>query len=365
MTSDNLLTAFGVDRRMGRGEIRTIRRGRDVTVAARLESSLWPALWNYWHPVAFSADVTDKPHAAKLLDQRLVLARLGDRLACFRDLCVHRGTPLSLGWIDGEELVCAYHGWCYDAAGACTRIPALPADHPIPRRARAEAFATEERYGIVWVCLGEPAAPIPAFPEADDPAYKLTYYPAVTWRASAARRTENFVDAAHFPWVHENILGTCDHPEVPVFTISRHGEELRYAFEDLPNPMHPMPHRRVYRLHRPFTIHQRKVRTGDDEVEVSFHAVCPNAAKESTAYFAVGRNFPLDPAEEARRFALDELINAQDKPVVESQRPEELPLDLAAELHLKGPDAVAVAYRRFMAELGIDVDAPAPSDVEG
>jgi nitrite reductase/ring-hydroxylating ferredoxin subunit len=152
MTSDNLLTAFGVDRRMGRGEIRTIRRGRDVTVAARLESSLWPALWNYWHPVAFSADVTDKPHAAKLLDQRLVLARLGDRLACFRDLCVHRGTPLSLGWIDGEELVCAYHGWCYDAAGACTRIPALPADHPIPRRARAEAFATEERYGIVWVC---------------------------------------------------------------------------------------------------------------------------------------------------------------------------------------------------------------------
>ena len=124
-------------------------------------------------------------------------------------------------------------------------------------------------------------------------------------------------------------------------------------------------HRRVYRIHRPFTIHQRKVRTGDDDVEVSFQATCPNAANESTAIFLViGRNFPLTSEEEASRFEIDELINAQDRPIVESQRPEELPLDLAAELHLKGPDAVAVAYRRFLAELGVDVDAPAVS-VEG
>jgi phenylpropionate dioxygenase-like ring-hydroxylating dioxygenase large terminal subunit len=329
--------------------------------ASRLESDLWPALWDYWHPVAFAADVGEQPVAVTLLAQRLVLARLDGAIACFRDLCVHRGTPLSLGWVDGDQLVCGYHGWRYDRSGACTHIPALPAEHPIPRRARVERFRSDVRYGIVWVCLGQPAAPIPAFPEADDPAFRLTYHPPVLWRASAARRTENFVDAAHFPWVHENILGTRDHPEVPTFTICRHDEELRYEFEDLPNPMHPMPHRRVYRIHRPFTIHQRKVRRGDDDVEASFQAVCPHAARESTAFLVIGRNFPLSPEEEARRFALDELINAQDKPIVESQRPEELPLDLAAELHLKGPDAVAVAYRRLLAELGIDIDAPAPA----
>ena len=332
-------------------------------MATRFESGLWPTLRRYWHPVAFATAVGEKPVAVKLLAQRLVLARLGDRLACFRDLCVHRGTPLSLGWVDGEEIVCSYHGWRYDRSGACTGIPALAADHPIPRRARAEAFQVVERYGIVWVCLGEPAVPIPEFPEADDPSFRLTYHPALAWNASAARRTENFVDAAHFPWVHENILGTRDHPEVPTISVMRHGEELRYAFDDLPNPMHPLPHRRAYRIHRPFTIHQRKVRSGADDVEVSFHAVCPNAERESTAFLIIGRNFPLTPEEEAERFALDELINAQDRPIVESQRPEELPLDLAAELHLKGPDAVAVAYRRFLAELGIDTDAPAVTGV--
>ncbi len=51
----------------------------------------------------------------------------------------------------------------------------------------------------------------------------------------------------------------------------------------------------------------------------------------------------------------------QDQPIVENQRPEELPLDLSEELHLKGPDAVAVAYRRFMRELGVEVDAAPPN----
>jgi hypothetical protein len=65
------------------------------------------------------------------------------------------------------------------------------------------------------------------------------------------------------------------------------------------------------------------------------------------------RNFPLDPHERAERRALDEKITLQDQFILENQRPEELPLDLSAELHIKGPDAVAVEYRRMMAELGV------------
>ena len=53
-----------------------------------------------------------------------------------------------------------------------------------------------------------------------------------------------------------------------------------------------------------------------------------------------------------------DLISDQDKPIVENQRPEELPLDLTEELHVRGPDAVAVAYRRFMRELGVEIDGP-------
>lgn len=148
--------------------------------------------------------------------------------------------------------------------------------------------------------------------------------------------------------------------------IELHGEELRYEYGDRPNPMHPLPHRRIYRVHRPFTIHQRKVRSGEDDVEVSFSPACPVSAGESTGFLIVARNFPLDPAEEARRYQLDVLIQTQDQRIVEAQRPEELPIDLAAELHIKGPDAVAVAYRRLLAELDADAAAgPAAAPPSG
>jgi vanillate O-demethylase monooxygenase subunit len=318
-----------------------------------LESALWPRLWDYWHPVIYSADVGAEPVAARLLGVPIVLARLGGELTCLHDLCIHRGTPLSLGWINGGTLTCAYHGWQYGADGACVHIPARPRG-VIPRRARVDAYRTAELYGLIWVCLGEPRTPIPEFPEFGDPSYRMTLYPPVRWKCSAARQTENFIDQAHFPWVHDGILGDRAQPESIDTDVERHGEELRYQYIDRPNPMHPVPHQRIYRVHRPFTIHQRKVRSGEGDVEVSYSPVCPLAAGESTGFLIVGRNFPLDPVEEARRYKLDVLIQTQDQRIVEAQRPEELPIDLAAELHIKGPDAVAVAYRRLLAELGVD-----------
>lgn len=318
-----------------------------------LEHQLWPALRGYWHPVAYAAEVPDgRPHAVRLLGERLVLARLADGLACFRDLCVHRATALSLGWIDEGQLVCAYHGWRYEGSGRCTHIPALPAGRPIPAGARVERFACEERYGLVWVCPGDPVVAIPEFAEFEDASFTTVFVPAPTWQASAARATENSVDAAHFPWLHEGILGTRDHPHVPDIEIEEVGEELRYSWVDLPNPMHPTPHRRVYRLHRPFTIHQRKERD-DGEVEAVLITACPRAAEETTIYLVISRNFQLSEQELEERMQLDVLILEQDRPVVESQRPAELPLDLSAELHIRGADAVAVAYRRFIARLGV------------
>jgi vanillate O-demethylase monooxygenase subunit len=321
-----------------------------------LEHDVWPALRAYWHPVAYASEVSDRPHPVRLLGERLVVARLADGLACFRDLCVHRATALSLGWIEDGELVCAYHGWRYDGSGRCTRIPALPEGRAIPERARIAGFGCVERYGLVWVCLGEPVVDVPEYPEFGDPAYRAVFVPAQTWQASAARATENSIDAAHFPWLHEGILGTRDHPEVPDIEIEEVGEELRYDWLDLPNPMHPTPHRRVYRLHRPFTIHQRKERD-DGDVEAVMITACPRAAEETTIYLVICRNFELSPEELEERMRTDVLILEQDRPVVESQRPAELPLDLSAEMHIRGADAVAVAYRRFIARLGVE-DGP-------
>src|SRR5438128_7180858 len=127
---------------------------------------------DFFYPVAVSDQIGSAPIAASLLGERLALVRLGGELVAFRDLCVHRGTPLSMGRVEGDLLVCAYHGWNYDRDGACVRIPQRGPEHPIPRKARVERFRAEERYGAVWVCLGDPSVPLPGYPEYDDPAFR-------------------------------------------------------------------------------------------------------------------------------------------------------------------------------------------------
>ena len=71
-----------------------------------------------WHPVAYGHDVTDAPCATRLLDEALVVWRSSDgRAHAMRDLCIHRGTALSLGWVADDCLVCPYHAWRYDEIG--------------------------------------------------------------------------------------------------------------------------------------------------------------------------------------------------------------------------------------------------------
>jgi phenylpropionate dioxygenase-like ring-hydroxylating dioxygenase large terminal subunit len=120
------------------------------------------ALRACWHPVAYATEVGAAPRATTLLDEPLVLWR--DRsgvVRAFRDVCVHRGTALSLGRVEGDEIVCAYHGWRYRGDGACTAIPQLAEPTRAPARARAVAYPVTERHGIVWVALEPPRWPIP------------------------------------------------------------------------------------------------------------------------------------------------------------------------------------------------------------
>src|SRR5262245_55763119 len=124
-------------------------------------------LRHYWHPVAAAAELAEQPLATRLLGERLVLFRAGARVVALDDLCIHRGTALSLGWVAGDRLVCAYHGWEYAPDGSCVRIPALPAGREIPRKACVRAYPVQERYGLLWVCLDEPRGALPHFPEAE------------------------------------------------------------------------------------------------------------------------------------------------------------------------------------------------------
>ena len=321
------------------------------------------ALRACWHPVAFGAELGDRPMHADLLGEPLVLWRgPGGGPRVMSDLCVHRGTALSLGWISGEELVCAYHGWRYGADGRCVAIPQLADPGRVPAKARVAAFAAQERYGLIWVALEEPRWPLPEVPELEDDAWAVVPAGPYRWACDAARQVENFTDFGHFPWVHPGLLGDPERPVVPRHEVRAQDHVLHYSIvrpeapnsEDFPvfgNEQAGPPERRSrYELHLPYTIALR-LGWGGERGMVYLFASQPVAVDRCAGYVVIGRNYHLDQSDQVIA-EFEDTIFGQDQVVVESQRPERVPFDLAAELHLKF-DAVAVAYRKAMRAAGL------------
>lgn len=322
-------------------------------------------LRHYPHPVAASDEIGEKPLGVCLLDERVVVWRSGGQVVAFRDLCIHRGTALSLGWIEDGNLVCAYHGWTYAPDGACVRIPSLPSGRSIPLKARATAvYRAEVRYGLVWVCLAEPRASIPELPELEDPAYHTFFHGAEIWETSPARMIENFIDTSHFPYVHPAINATPDDPVIPDFPVQRRGQELYFetrftapSGDVFRGPISLASYtaftegRRQYRVVLPFTAQAIRPMPEGRRQLISVIA-SPISAKRMRYYAFSSRNFALDQPDDSFR-ELIRTILAQDRVIVESQRPEELPIDLSEELHLKGPDAGTLEYRRMLGEIGL------------
>ncbi len=312
-----------------------------------------------WHPVAYAYEVADTPFAATLLGEAVVVWRTADGIAhAMRDLCIHRGTALSLGWVADDCLVCPYHAWRYDASGACVKIP-QSAHATIPTKARTPVYPCQERYGLIWVRLGdgEPAYDLPAVPEFERGEFKIVNTGPFRWNAGASRQVENFTDFGHFPWVHPGLLGDPERPVVPEHTVETREQVLHYTIvrpeapnsDDFPvfaNTTTATPERRSrYELHLPYTIVLR-LGWGGEKGMVYFFASQPETRDRSRGYCIIGRNYDFDDPDSTLQ-EFERVIFGQDQRIVESQRPEQVPFDLADELHLKF-DAVAVAYRRAM-----------------
>lgn len=313
-----------------------------------------PVLLNDWHAVASSAQIQDaSPFAARLLETDLVLWRNRDGVHAWRDLCIHRGSKLSAGRICGDLLACPYHGWEYDSSGRCVRIPAHP-DQPPPARARATTYAVQERYGVVWVCLGEPRAGIPEFPEWDNPAFRKILAGPYLYRAHGPRAIENFLDVAHFPFVHAGFLGDPAQTEIGDYEVEACGDGL--IAKDIPvwqpdpdGTGKPAKVFYTYRVLRPLSASFVKVH-GENRFSM-FATVAPLGERESLAWLIIALNYAHDtPAADLVSF--QDVVTRQDIPIVEAQRPELLPLDLQAELHLRS-DRTAIAYRQWLKRIGL------------
>jgi methylxanthine N1-demethylase len=334
---------------------RTPARSAPNELDAAGEAELYLAMRHFWHPVIRSAELGDAPEEAVLLGERLVLARLGGQVRCFPNLCVHRGSALSMGWVEGDQLRCRYHGWTYGPDGVCTSIPARFGG-VIPRRARLHRYQATEKYGLIWVCLEDQAAlPIPGFPEAGDPGFRLVHGPPYDWASSAHRRVENFIDWSHLPWVHDGTLGSRDHPEVPDAEVTRDATGLRFVTTFLV-PIGKSGERvetfYEYYLAMPLTVHLRRIGPDQDaDVYVLFMTASPLGPAQCRSFWFIARNAPDGPAADARWLEMETRVQQEDKPVVEGQRPQMLPYDLSAELHIRGIDKASLEYRKWLVEL--------------
>ena len=308
-------------------------------------------LSQYWHAVAESSAIAERPVELMLLGERLVAFRAAAGVSVFKDLCVHRGSALSDGWVRDGCIVCPYHGWEYDHTGRCVRIPALRPDQPIPARARAVRYHAEERYGLVWVAMEDPVAPIPGFPEnePDDPAFAGEVFSHLTWNTSAGRSTENSMDISHFPFVHADILGDPRFPEQEPYELHEEEWGQRFRVDDqLYRSVDGSTEATVsyeYYHWYPFTMHIRILEENGNVTVITVTA-SPTEAKRTNVFRIVHRNYVnTDP-----RFVEDYLfILDQDRAVVERIRPEEIPLSLREELHIKVPDLSSIAFRRWLA----------------
>ena len=311
-------------------------------------------LHHHWLPVALASEVRGKGLlGAQLLGEPLVVADLDGSVEVWQDLCVHRGAKLSLGRVEAGQLHCPYHGWVYATGGQCVKFPAHPGQTP-PARAAARTYHSQEAYGLVWACLGEPQHELPAFPEWARPEFQTVWCGPYTFRASAPRVVENFLDVAHFPYVHGGLLGSLDRPEIPDYEVHTDGTQITASGIRVyqPDPDGTGVGRDVeytYRVLGPLSASFDK--TDDDgRVFSIFMTVTPVSETLSRAWFAVALNYPGLSDDALREF--QDHVASQDLPVVESQWPERLPLDLQAELHLRS-DRVAIAYRRMLGEIGM------------
>ncbi|MCY4222935.1 MAG: aromatic ring-hydroxylating dioxygenase subunit alpha [Thiotrichales bacterium] len=316
-----------------------------------------------WHAVARTGDVVrGQPSVARLLEEDLLLWRSPRGVEAWLDRCPHRGAKLSLGRIHGGRVVCPYHGLEYEADGRCVRVPAHP-DRPPPGQARATRFRTTERYGLLWVCLGEPIRDVPPMLESDDKGYWVHVAGRYEISTSGYRAIENFLDLAHFPFVHPGLLGEASHPEVADYDVevTSDGMVVDNARFWQPKPTNTIDLDGVdvsYRYHvpRPLTARLTKdigLRSagGDVKREAIMLTFAPIDEESGIGWVLLASNYDEQYGEEEIE-AFTDLVIGQDLRIIESQRPKRLPIRGTDEFSLPA-DRASVHYRRWLRSLGV------------
>ncbi|MCJ7993823.1 aromatic ring-hydroxylating dioxygenase subunit alpha [Rhizobium cremeum] len=224
---------------------------------------------------------------------------------------------------------------------------------------REEALPIKRRFGFIWTTLGEPEKDIFPVPEADEPDRRYVPCGAVSVKASGLRIVENFLDMAHFPFVHTDILGAEPNTEVMHYNVEirRDVDEVWATNCQFFQPQAALSAKDgimtqyIYRVMTPFTT--------------LLYKTCPNSANRWDVICLFVQ--PLDPdrcrahpvmyliddvSTTTELIHFQQLIFLQDRIILENQRPVLLPMEPRSEIPTRA-DASSIAYRRWLKEKGV------------
>lgn len=279
---------------------------------AELLSNVDKALWYAWHPVALSTQLGDQPYRTSLLGREWTVWRRDGGLA-----------------------------------------------------AQPSAHALTERWGLVWLAPRPPLVDLFDEPDTEDSAYVGAWLPPATTPAPAGFVADNFLDVAHFPFVHAGTFGAGEARLVPPYEVSidADGRGCRSVQEQwFDNPEDPgvaagvrqvrQRRRATYVYRAPFQLMLRLEELDAGAVKTILFFIQPESLRRTRIYtkmllFGIGGAAVPDAATVAREVAFEEAVLGEDLALQRHIRLTGLPLRMRDELHVRA-DRLGVTLRRLL-----------------
>ena len=193
---------------------------------------------NMWWVAAHADEINEKPLARWILETPVVLYRLADGTpSALYDRCPHRWAPLSEGYVDGDRIICPYHGMEFDTDGRCVKAPT---NKMTPESAKIPSFPVKESGAFIWIWMGDLEA-IDSDPVdmsyTTDPHWSFVtgyYEVAANW----VLIRENVMDLTHIAFLHKNTFKQNDWIQAP--DVYMDGDTVCYKQEFDLAPLSPL-----------------------------------------------------------------------------------------------------------------------------
>ena len=284
-------------------------------------------LKNAWYVAAWDSEVTRDLRPVTVLGEEIVLYRTAaGRVAALENACPHRKLPLSMGRLKGDDQVeCGYHGLTFDTTGTCTRVPGA---ERIPHVACVRSYPVEERYGMVWIWMGDAERADPAeifrVEHWGDPAWGVNRGESMMLECNYLYMTDNLLDPSHVAWVHQTSFGSaaCEETELQTVVGADGVTVSRWMLDSEPAPFYApflkfsgnCDRKQHYEVRYPCHAIIKAIfvpaGTGGDDrpfhedvfLMDSYNFMTPVNERQTKYYWFQMRNFAPDDAEVSRKF---------------------------------------------------------------